>query len=159
MTMLPLFQWCESSALGSTIRESQWLFPLIEALHLVGFAIVGGAILLVDLRLLGLAMRDHSVAQLSDDSRPWLVGGLWAMIVSGLLLFVSEAVKCYYSSPFWIKMTSLALAIAFALTIRQRQVQKAEGAGGLVSNKLVAALSIALWAGVAWGGRWIGFSG
>jgi hypothetical protein len=159
MSLLPLFQWCEGSALGVTIRESLWLFPVVEAFHLVAFAIVGGAILLVDLRLAGLVMRDHAVTELAAETRPWLVGAVAIMIVSGTLLFFSEATKCYYSNPFWIKMGSLALAIAFALTIRKRQVQIADLALSASRSKLVAGVSIALWAMVAWGGRWIGFSG
>jgi hypothetical protein len=159
MSVLSLFQWCESSALGVTIRESLWLFPLVEAFHLVAFAVVGMAILLVDLRLAGLVMRDHPVTELATDTRPWLIGAVVVMIVSGTLLFLSEATKCYYSNPFWIKMGALALAIIFALTIRSRQVWATDHSPGGSRGKLVAAVSFSLWALVAWGGRWIGFSG
>jgi hypothetical protein len=159
MSLLSVFQWCEGSALGSTIRESLWLFPMVEAFHLVAFAIVGGAVLLVDLRLAGLALRDHSVTELAAETRPWLVGAVAVMIVSGTLLFFSEATKCYYSNPFWIKMGSLALAIIFALTIRRRQVWTTDLTDSGGRGKLVAAVSFSLWALVAWGGRWIGFSG
>jgi hypothetical protein len=157
--MLPLFQWCEASALGVTIRESLWLFPLVEAFHLVAFAIVGGAVLLVDLRMAGLVLRDQSVTELATETRPWLTGAVAMMIVSGLLLFFSEATKCYYSTPFWIKMGALLLVIVFALTVRRRQVWAGELTSSGVQGKLVAAVSISLWALVAWGGRWIGFSG
>lgn len=157
--MLPCFQWIEASALGVTIRESLWLFPVIEACHLVALAIVGGAVLLVDLRLAGLVMRDQPVLELANETRPWLTGALAVMVVSGVLLFFPEATKCYYSTPFWIKIGALVLAIGFALTIRRRQVRTGEITGSSVQGKLVAAVSISLWALVAWGGRWIGFSG
>ena len=80
------------------------------------------------------------------------------MIVSGLMLFTSEAVKLYYHEAFWVKMTSLALATLFTFTV-QRPVALAEfGSAGRVRTKVVAVISIALWSAVGIGGRWIGFS-
>ena len=64
MTLLPFFEWCESSALGEFIRSSLWLFPAIECVHLIGLVVLGGAVLLVDLRLLGLGLRDEAVDRL-----------------------------------------------------------------------------------------------
>src|SRR5215475_3537307 len=63
MSLLPFFQWCENSAVGEAIRGSSWLFPVIESFHLLGLAVIGGAILVVDLRLCGLGLRRQPVAQ------------------------------------------------------------------------------------------------
>src|SRR5688500_15147253 len=101
MDLLPFFEWCENTGLGQFVRQSQWMFPVIEAVHLVALAMLGGTIFIVDLRLLGAGVRNHRVAALARDIRPWLVGGLSAMVVTGLLLFFSEAVKCYYNTSFW----------------------------------------------------------
>ena len=57
--LLPFFQWCQDSALGVTIRESVWMFPIIEAVHLLALALIGGAVLIVDLRLAGLVLRSQ----------------------------------------------------------------------------------------------------
>src|SRR5713226_2669711 len=57
MSLLPFFEWCEHTAVGAAIRGSAWLFPVIEAFHLLALALIGGAILIVDLRLLGLGLR------------------------------------------------------------------------------------------------------
>ena len=54
MSLLSFFMWCENSAIGDAIRNSKWLFPFIEAIHLLGLAIIGGAVLVVDLRLFGV---------------------------------------------------------------------------------------------------------
>jgi hypothetical protein len=67
-------------------------------------------------------------------------------------------VKCYYSAAFWFKMTSLALAIIFTFTVRQRVTQADDARIGPIKGKLVALISLALWSGVGVGGRWIGFS-
>jgi len=81
------------------------------------------------------------------------------MTVSGTLLFLSEAVKCYYSPPFWVKMSSLVLAVLFTFTVRRRVTLTSDAAANPMRDRVVALASIALWGGVAWGGRWIGFSG
>ena len=158
MSLLPLFEWCENAGVGGAIRESTWLFPVIEGVHLLGLCVIGGSILLVDMRLLGLGPRGQPIAELARDSRPFLLGSLAAMLVTGMLLFSSEAVKCYYSFAFWFKMTSLALAVIFTFTVRQRVTQADDASIGLIKGKLVALISLALWSGVGWGGRWIGFS-
>ena len=65
--LLPLFQWCQDSALGIAIRESTWMFPVIEAVHLLGLAAIGGAVLIVDLRLAGLALRSQPAGAIASD--------------------------------------------------------------------------------------------
>ena len=158
MSLLGFFQWCEQSGIGNAIRRSSWLFPLIEAIHLLGLGVIGGAVLVVDLRLLGLGLRRQSAAQLARDAQPWLVGSLLLMIITGSLLFLSEAIKCYYHEAFWFKMTSLFLAIVFTFTV-QRKVTLADETGvNPFWGKVVALVSVALWSGVGIGGRWIGFS-
>ena len=108
MNLLSVFQWLENTGAGQVVRDSTWLFPLIEGVHLLAFAVVGGAILLVDLRLWGLGLRRQPIATVAREAQPWLAGGLAVMVVSGTLLFLSEAVKCYYSPPFWVKMSALS---------------------------------------------------
>jgi len=156
--LLPLFEALEASAIGEAIRNSLWLFPIVEAFHLLGLAVIGGAILVVDFRLLGLGLRTQPVSKLARDVQPWVVGSLVLMILSGFPLFLSEAIKCYYSFAFWTKMTALVLAVAFTFTIRRHVATAPDGRFSPASYKAVAMTSIALWSTVGWGGRWIGFS-
>jgi hypothetical protein len=74
-------------------------------------------------------------------------------------LFLSEAVKCYYSPAFWVKITTLPVAILFAFTVRRSVALGDEARARPLTQKLVGAVSLALWFTVAAGGRWIGFSG
>ena len=157
MSLLYYFQWFEQSAIGDTIRNSMWLFAFIEAFHLVGLGVTAGAVLVVDLRLLGFGLRDHPISQLAKDAQPWLLGSLTMMFASGIPLFISEATKCYYSFAFWVKMTSLFLVLVFTFTIRRR-VTMMDELEAVSKGKITAFVSLALWFGVAWGGRWIGFS-
>ena len=155
--LLSFFEWCDATAVGEAVRNSLWLFPAIEAVHLLGLCVLGGALLVVDLRLLGLGLKQQTIAELAGQVRPWLVGALVLMGATGLLLFLSEAVKCYYNQSFWVKITTLPIALLFTFTVRARVA----GTGGLDTSartRLVGAVSIALWFTVAAAGRWIGFS-
>ena len=156
--LLPLFQALEDSAIGEAIRNSLWLFPVVEVFHLVGLTIIGGAILVVDFRLLGLGLRGHPVSRLARDVQPWVVGSLVLMMLSGIPLFLSEAIKCYYSFAFWTKMIALMMAALFTFTIRRLVAGAPEGRFSPWTHKAVAVTSVALWSTVGWGGRWIGFS-
>jgi len=158
VSVLSFFTWCENTYLGEAIRGSNWLFPMIESLHLLGLAVIGGAVLVVDLRLLGFGIKGQPVEQLWRDARPWLLGSLTVMLVTGMLLFTSEAIKLYYHEAFWVKMTSLLLSILFTFTAVRRVALAEAGRVSPVWNKVVALVSLLLWSGVGVGGRWIGFS-
>ena len=155
--LLPFFQWCESLWLGRAVVGSLWLFPVIEAVHLLSLSLLGGAVLIVDLRLLGTGLKSWTPAELWREARPYMIGGLLGLIATGIPLFLSEAIKCYYNDSFWVKMTTLPIAIAFAFTIRASATRDS------VRNTprrqaVVGAVSITLWLIVGAAGRWIGFS-
>jgi hypothetical protein len=159
MDLLPWFEWFETTPIATLIRESLWAFPVIEAVHLVAFAVIGGTILLVDLRMCGFVLRKYEVSELAGDVQPFLIASLLVMIASGTAMFLSEAVKCYYSQPFWVKMAGLLLAILFTFTVRNRVAFASAGSLQPIWGRIAAVVSISLWGTVAWGGRWIGFSG
>ncbi len=156
--LLPFFEWCETLWLGQFVVGSNWLFPVIESVHLLALALLGGAVFVVDFRMLGLGLKDRGVAELANDVRPWMLAGLCVMVLTGVPLFLSEPIKCYYSTAFWVKMTTLPIALVFTLTLRARMAQAAPVRGTARRQQLVGALSIALWFTVAAAGRWIGFS-
>jgi uncharacterized membrane protein len=116
-------------------------------------------VLVVDLRLLGWGLRKQRISDVARDAYPWLVGSLIVMLVTGIGLFLSESTKCYYSPAFWVKMTSLALAMSFTFTVRRKVTMADETRVRPIWFKIVALVSLALWFGVGAGGRWIGFSG
>jgi len=156
--LLPYFQWISNTPVSQAIGHSSWAFAVIESVHLLGLAVIGGAVLIVDLRLLGLGLRDQPVARVAREVFPWFVGSLIVMLVTGIGLFMSEAIKCYDSRPFWVKMASLLLAMIFAFTVRRKVALAAEGHVRPIWLKVVAVVSLALWFAVGASGRWIGFS-
>lgn len=157
MSLLPFFEWCENAELIVAMRSSLWLFPVIESVHLMGLALIGGALLIVDLRLLGLGLRRQPVPALARDAERWLIGSLMVMLPTGFLLFMSSAVKCYYLPVFWLKMATLLMALVFTFSIRRR-VAMAVGTGlNPVWPKVVGGVSLSLWSTVAIAGRFVGF--
>jgi hypothetical protein len=156
MAALDVFQAIEASGISTAIRESPWAFAVIESVHLLALAVMGGTVLLVDLRLLGLGLTGRSVRELAGETQRYMTAALVVLIVTGVGLFLSEAIKCFYSTPFWIKMGALATATIFTYTVRRLVVFRAEPPPGA---KVVAVVSLALWFTVAASGRWIGFSG
>jgi hypothetical protein len=157
VTLFEVFDWLELTAIGEAIRGSIWLFPAIEAVHLLALAMIGGAVLVVDLRLLGAGLRDQPLSRVAKLAHPWLIGSLAGMILTGVPLFLSEAVKCYFNPSFWVKMITLVVAIGFAFSIR-RWITSGRWQTGAAVQKLTGATSLTLWFVVAAAGRWIGFS-
>ena len=154
--LLPFFEWAEATGLGRIIRESLWAFPVVEAFHLVGLSLLGGALLVVDLRLLGWGLTDGTIADLNRQARPWLLAAVVIMLGTGVLLFLSEAIKCYYNTAFWVKISTLPFALAFTLTVKERFARSATYTSA--TSQWVGAADLLLWFIVAAGGRWIGFS-
>ena len=158
MSLLPLFEWFYSTTIGEEVRNSLWLFAVLEAFHLVGLGLTAGAVLLVDLRLFGVGLVKQPVDELAGEAQPWLLGGVTLMFASGIPLFLCEAVKCYHNFAFWVKMISLFLVLLFTFTIRRHVAGTGLTVDALPLGKVTALVSLGLWFGVAWGGRWIGFS-
>jgi len=135
------------------LNESALSFPILECFHIVGFAFSVGTIALVDFRLLGWGMRRETPAQIAQETFFWTLGGLILMVMSGLLLFSSDPDMYYLNYAFDLKMLFLVLAIIFNYTIHRRTALAEKPARG----KLVACVSLCLWALVIFGGIFIGF--
>jgi len=153
----PFFQWSNDIWVGHAISGTTWAFPLIETIHILALTAMYGAMILIDLRLLGLGMRKQSVSLLTRNLEPYMTWGLIVMLGSGYLLFTSEAMKCYVNDGFRFKMMVLVPAVLFQYTLfrwvtRQDDVERSRPLGWVVS-----ALSLVLWFGVGAGGRAIGF--
>src|SRR6476661_1039755 len=140
-------KWSEATSMGRMIRNSEYAFPMLEFVHLAALAVIGGAVLVVDMRLLGFGLKKTSVAQLAKDAQPWVTGSLIVMLVTGISLYASEATKCYASVAFWIKMVSLLLAMVFTYTIKKRVAAGDEKLFSVATGKAVGALSLLLWFG------------
>jgi hypothetical protein len=143
MSLLPVFHWLVHAPEVAWVRDSKWGFAVVEMVHLLGLAGLGGAVLLVDLSVFGVGLRRGAGRQLF----PIFVWSLIGMITSGVLLIAAEPMKCYYHPAFRLKMVLFAIAVLFAFTVRRKAME----------SKLAAVLSLALWLSVGLAGRAIGF--
>jgi hypothetical protein len=151
----------EQTPIGASVRESLWLFPAVETLHLLGMAVLVAAVGAFDLRLLGLAMRGVRVSELARRLFPWAWTAFFVQVVTGFLLFSSEATKMVVNPAFRFKMILIGLGGVHAFIFRWiacRDVAEWEPESKTpIRAKVAGLISIMLWVGVVAAGRWIGF--
>lgn len=154
----PFFNAVEHGTIGTAVRDSILAFAAIEAVHLLALAVIGGAVLVVDLRLMGWGLKRQPVSQVARDAEPWLIGSLLTMLVTGWMLMASLAASKYYVNfAFQLKMLFLVLAILFTFTIHRAIVRRDDSRINPAVAKIVAIVSVLLWSGVGIMGRGIGF--
>lgn len=155
--LMPFCEWAENTFFGQAIKTNAWLFPFVEIFHLLALGLLGGTILTLNLRLLGLRYRRDSISELARDVQPWMIGSLVVMLVSGFFLFSSEAVRMHGNSAFRLKMATLLVAIIFTFTSYRKAILSDETEVSPLKGKIVALTSFALWALVGLAGRAIGY--
>lgn len=139
------------------IRDSQYGMPIVQSVHLVGLTILLAAVLVLNLRLAGAALKDSSLDWLAQQLRPWMIGGLAVVVLSGVLIFVGTPAKYLASNPFRVKMAALGLAMLFQYGILRRLTLADSAPRSRTVRVSVAVLSLTLWFTVGWAGRAIAF--
>jgi hypothetical protein len=140
--LMPFFEWMDSLGIygGST-----FIGPGLNIIHLMAMVVFLGAILIVDLRLLGTGLTKLPTASVARDAQPWLLGGLAVLTLTGIPATIATATDQYFSSVFWAKMYLLAVGLVFLFTIRRRVAFAEEGRVAPAAKKAVGLL----WLGVA----------
>lgn len=152
--LLPFFEWCDHTAIGEGIRNSRFLFPIIESVHLLALTVLLGAVVALNLRILGLALRPVALGAVARALAPIVWWSLAAIVATGVPLFLSEALKCYDNPPFLFKMAALAAATLFHWIAMPGALRADAGRGRAVCTSV---LSLTLWFAVGAAGRAIGF--
>jgi tryptophan-rich sensory protein len=148
--------------LSSLIRTSPFLFPGIESVHVIAITLVVGSIIIVDLRLLGITSNRKPVTELSQEILPWTWGLFILAVISGSLMFISNATGYFADTPFRLKMVFLVLA-GVNMAVFQFFTFKSvhlwdRDVPTLLAARLAGGLSITLWTIVVICGRWVGFT-
>ena len=162
MSIVQICQMLQDMGPATALRESQLMFPLIEGSHLLGLALMMAPVLMFDLRLLGVLWKKEPASEIRNQFMPITVAGGILMVSTGVLLFWSEAVKCYNSTYFRVKVLMLILAtinvIVFHSTI-DRRINEWENDWPPPSRaKLAGIMSIVLWTGVIFAGRYTAYN-
>lgn len=156
-----IFQWVQTTGFMTSIRESGLTYPIIMSTHLVCIAIFGGLIVVTDLRLLGAAFQNRSIAEVVNGLRWWKRLGFCIMIAMGIMLAGSKATEYYINPYFWTKMSLLALVAIHAIIFRPGVYNHPETLDESpvipTRAKAAGALSLVLWTCVICAGRLIGY--
>ena len=136
------------------LNNNEWAFPLMEIIHITGFAFAFGTITIVDLRMLGLTLPKQTPAQLLQDMAPWTLIGIAVMLMSGPIIFSSDPFMYLANGAFQFKMAALAAAIIYNYTIHRKAAMSNAETG---AAKLVAVVSLTLWVSVVFAGLFIAF--
>ena len=158
MSGLKFFHWLAQTHIGVVMRDSTWAFAIVEIGHLIALAVFGGAILLLDLRLLGFAFTSQPAPRVAREFLSITVAGVVVMFLTGSLLLASGPMRYYYNTPFRIKMWLFLIALLFHFTVQikvagqdPRQDHSTRG------RKAAGAISLLLWCSIGIAGRAIGY--
>ena len=160
-TLHAFAEWLSTTSLSNTIQNVSWIIPSVQTVHIVCVAIVISAVFLVDLRILGIFARSQPVAALSNRFLTWIWYALIVLLVSGALLIIGEPNRSLMNPAFGLKMLML-LTVAGLTLIIQRPLRADAGywdasGGRRATVKTIAIVSLALWSGIVFAGRWIAY--
>jgi hypothetical protein len=140
------------------MRDSTYAFAIVEICHLLALAVFGGAILLVNLRFLGVAFKLQPISLVARELLPLTGGGVVAMFISGFLLFMGGSMRYYHNPAFRLKMILFVVALVFHFFLQVRASRQSSELS-LNSNllKLGSVVSLLLWFSIGLAGRAIGY--
>lgn len=155
-TVLQACEWLKATALSRALREAKWGFALIEMVHLLALALLGGALLILGLRVFGVILTGQSLESTVRDLGRIVKLSLIAMLISGFLLFADGPLRYYGNAAFRIKLSLIGAALVCVIVIRH--FTRTAGTRTIAPRrlKIATALSLTLWLGAAVAGRMIG---
>lgn len=158
MELLPFFEWMETSLLGQIGKSYGGVYAIGQSLHLMSLAMLGGTVLVTDLRLLNVVLCEAPSEVVADNAHRWFKWALAMIIATGIFMASAVAIRMYHNPFFWAKMSSLIVGIVFVFVIKRPLLRARHSDINPVVLKTVAVASLMLWFTVAATGRWIGFS-
>lgn len=160
---IPSFvEWLQGTGLAARIRDSLFVFPLLESAHVIGLALVFGTIAVIDLRLLGVASTERSFRRMASDILKWTWAAFALTALTGSLMFITNAVVYFHNFYFRAKIVLLVLAginiLVFELTAGRTIHRWDRDPSAPAVGRAVATLSLVIWVAVIFAGRLIGFT-
>jgi len=159
LRLYEFFLWLETTPFGVIGKTWGAAFAVVEAIHLLAMALLGGAVIVGDARLLGWLFIDVPAREILDKAHKIFVAGLTVVLITGVFMACGVAGKIYWLPVFWYKMLALATGIFFVFFIRRPLLRHPLEEIHPGVTKLIAISSLLLWFTVAATGRWIGFAG
>lgn len=158
MDVLAGFQWWDASLLAAAAKSYGGVFAVVQMVHLLSLALLGGAVLVSDCRLLGWMLADVSSEEVCRQTDRLFNWALVFIVMSGVFMSGAVALKLYYNEMYWAKMAGLGFGIAFVYGVRRPLLRFEHANIRPATLRTMATASLVLWVSVAACGRWIGFS-
>jgi len=153
-----LWQWLYDSTLGTGVRDSTWIFPFLEVIHIYSLIIVIGLVGAFDLRLMGRALQHMKLSVVASFVLRWILFPVGINVVTGTLLFMSKAPEYSVNRAFQVKIALIVAGVIFHIIILRRSSKASDNVNLGWAVKLLAGLSLAVWAGVIAVSRWIAYA-
>ena len=155
-------KWLAATSLSHTIQTTTWIIPSLQTIHILSVATVFSAAILVDLRIWRLLERDEPLPDVARRFLPTIWPVLLILLVTGSLLIIGEPRRSLVNSTFYVKMALLAVAIMLTAWL-QRSILSSPGLwdgnrARRIAGRLAAAVSILVWCGILFAGRWIAYT-
>jgi hypothetical protein len=153
-------KWLEQTPLSQTIQSTGWIVPTVQTFHILSVAAVLSSVLMIDLRLTGILGRDQPLVRVSERFRPVIWWTLPILLGTGILMIIGEPARSLENPIFQLKMALLIAAIAVTLGYQlplRRDPLFWDSAARRGAARMVAALSLFLWVGIVFAGRWIAY--
>jgi len=148
-SIVPTFAWLEGLAWTTALRESPYGYPLIETSHVACIVVFAGLVIMMDLRLVGLAFTNAPLAQIQRRLFPWQMATFIPSMATGILLFCVDPLRYYKNVFFLAKLVFLVLAGLNALAFHLKTYRKAEEWGEdpqfIATARLAGGASLLLW--------------
>lgn len=160
-SLYEIFQYIDCTRSSTALRESYYVFPIVEGTHVISLALSVGLVIWFDLRLAGWVLKDQAVSAVFRPLRPYMLGGFAITFITGFLLFWSLALRCYGSPFFWAKAMMLVLAgvniTIYHLTIDRKNMQWDKLPTPPMQARIAGVVSLTLWVGIIAAGRMMAY--
>jgi hypothetical protein len=159
--LLQFADWLSLTSLSVSFQVHAWVIPTIQSVHIVGIGVVVGSVLMMNLRILGMAGADMTLRQTTNRFGPWLTIALWVLLVTGILMVIGEPVRELLSTSFWFKMflvaTGTLIATAFQMALRKHDEHWESTMLKSAAVKFLAIFTLMIWVAIIFLGRLIAY--
>jgi uncharacterized membrane protein len=150
-------EWLYGTEVSSAIRDTDWVVPAVQSIHICAITVVVGCALVTELRVAGLVAPDESLNVVAQRYLPWMWRALAVLVATGLVMVVGEPERVLGNRVFWIKMTLVALGALLSVLLRKPLLRAAPEAQRQPTKALAWVLMV-LWVAVIFSGRWIAYT-
>jgi len=161
MSIATFGDWLYATPVSTAIRETTWIIPNVQAIHILAIAIVIGSALATELRFAGVFATDRQPTDMLRRYLPWMRRALLVLLLTGLILLVAEPGRTLGNAVFWTKMALVAGASLVTLQARKALLRDAvtvEGGPALEASRPLAWLMVLIWCAIIFCGRFIAYT-